>query len=99
MCWRVGGVLACWRAELAKHRLDLIDGNTNSYAKCLNDPKRMNSTRESNEVVASAANVTSEVSEEKARKKERKEREAADKVVKKAASSNKRSRSGGRKEA
>ena len=64
----------CAQQKLAKQRLDFIDGNTNSYTKFLNDPKRLKETRELNELVASIAEVNSEVSEEKSRKKERKER-------------------------
>ena len=70
--------------KLAKRRLDFIDGNTNSYAKCLNDPKRLKETRELNELVASVAEVTAEAIKEKAKKKERKDKEAADKIAKKA---------------
>ena len=70
--------------KLAKRRLDFIDGNTNSYAKCLNDPRRLKETRELNELVASVAEVTAEAIKEKAKKKEHKDKEAADKIAKKA---------------
>jgi len=70
--------------KLAKHRLDFID--TNSYTKCLNDPKRLKETRQLIEHVASVAEASEET-------KERKEKEDADKCKK-----GKRSYSWGRKE-
>ena len=70
--------------KLAKQRLNFIDGNTNSYAKCLNDPRRLKETRELNELVASVVEVTADAIKEKAKKKEHKDKEAADKIAKKA---------------
>ena len=67
-----------------KQCLDFIDRNTNYYAKCLNDPKRLKETRELIELVASVAEVTVEAIKEKAKKKEHKEKETAHKIAKKA---------------
>ena len=56
------------KQKIAMRRIDFIYGNTNSYAKCINGPKRLKENIELNELVASVAGVISEASEEKARK-------------------------------
>ena len=52
--------------KIAKLRLGFFDRNTNSYAKCINGPKRLKEAREINELVASVSEVISEESEGKA---------------------------------
>ena len=52
--------------KISKRSLDFVGGNTNSYAKCINGPKRLKEAREINELVASVSEVISEESEGKA---------------------------------
>ena len=49
--------------KISKRSLDFVGGNTNSYAKCINGPKRLKETIELNELVASVSKVVSEASD------------------------------------
>ena len=44
--------------KIAKIRLDVIEGNVNSYSKFLNDPKRLKSIKYFNQIFASVAEVS-----------------------------------------
>ena len=44
--------------KLAKRRLDTVDGNIASYARCLSDPKRLKNVKELNRLVAGVAAVS-----------------------------------------
>ena len=46
---------------IAKRRLDVIEGNLNSYSKFLNDPKRLKIINNFNQLCASVADVSEEV--------------------------------------
>ena len=46
--------------RLAKRRLDVIEGNINSYSRCLNDPKRMKAMMDHNQLVASVAEISAD---------------------------------------
>ena len=69
--------------KIAKRRLDIIEGNVNSYSKLLNDPKRLKSINDFNQICASVAEVSEEVEQRKVQRKERKETEAAEKAQRK----------------
>ena len=47
--------------RIAKRRLDVIEGNINSYSKLLNDPKRLKIINNFNQLCASVADVSEEV--------------------------------------
>ena len=70
--------------RIAKRRLDVIEGNVNSYSKLLNDPKRLKIINNFNQFCASVAEVSEEVEQRKVQRKERKETEATEKARRKA---------------
>jgi len=53
------------KRKLAKRRLDVISGNVASYAKCLNDPKRLKQIQEVNQITATVAEVTADMDKAK----------------------------------
>ena len=56
--------------KVARRRLDILEGNVSSYARCLNDTKRMGALKELNELVASVATISAETDADKQRKKD-----------------------------
>ena len=44
--------------KIAKRRLDVIEGNVNSYSKLLNDPKRLKTIKDFNQICASVVEVS-----------------------------------------
>ena len=67
-----------------KRRLDVIEGNINSYSKFLHDPKILKSINNFNQICSSAAEVSEEVEQRKVYGKERNETEDAEKARRKA---------------
>ena len=59
--------------KIAKRRLDIIEGNVNSYSKLRNDPKRLKRIKYFNQICASVADISEEVQQQKVQRKERKE--------------------------
>ena len=57
------------KKKLAKRRLDVLEGNVASYARCLNDSKRLDALKEFNTLVASVAEISAEVQAEREKKK------------------------------
>ena len=51
--------------KVAKRRLDMITGNVSSYARCLNDSKRLKQIQEVNQLTATVAAVTADIAKEK----------------------------------
>ena len=70
--------------KIAKRRLDVIEGNVNRYYKLFNDPKRLKSINNFNQLCASVVEVSEEVEQRKVQRKERKETEAVEKAQRKA---------------
>ena len=56
--------------KVARRRLDILEGNVSSYARCLNDTKRMDALKEHNELVASVATISAETDADKQKKKD-----------------------------
>jgi len=58
ICYDVRGEGA--KQKIAKRRINLVEGNVNSYSRCLNDPGRLASIKEMNQLAASVAQVTAD---------------------------------------
>jgi hypothetical protein len=58
ICYDVKGEGA--KQKIAKRRINLVEGNVNSYSRCLNDPGRLASIKEMNQLAASVAEVTAD---------------------------------------
>ena len=65
--------------KITKIRLDVIEGNVNSYSKFLNDMKIFKSIKDFNQLYASVAQVSEEVEQRKVQIKERKETKPVEK--------------------
>ncbi|KAG7365009.1 hypothetical protein IV203_038212 [Nitzschia inconspicua] len=53
---REGGV----KQKVAQRRLNMVEGNVNSYAPCLNNQKRLSAMREMDQLIAAIAQVTAD---------------------------------------
>jgi hypothetical protein len=71
------------RNKIAKRRLDMIDGNIESYSRLLNDPKRLKSLKEYNELTAAVASVSASADAEKEKRQLNAKKRASDKEAKK----------------
>jgi hypothetical protein len=58
ICYDVKGEGA--KQKIAKRQINLVEGNVNSYSRCLNDPGRLASIKEMNQLAASVAEVTAD---------------------------------------
>ena len=56
--------------KLAKHRLDVISSNVNSYSRCLNDPTRLPMIYNVNAIAATCAKVSADIEANKRQKTE-----------------------------
>ncbi|KAG7374701.1 hypothetical protein IV203_013796 [Nitzschia inconspicua] len=63
---REGGV----KQKLAQRRLNMVEGNVNSYAPCLNNQKRLSAMREMDQLIAAIAQVTADQETDKVERKE-----------------------------
>ena len=55
--------------KIAKRRLNVIEGNVNSYSKLLNNPERLKSINNFNQLCESVAEVSEEVEQQKVQRK------------------------------
>ena len=69
--------------KIAKRRIDMIDGNVNSYSKVLNSPKRLRLIKEHNDLIAAVAEVSAEVEELKTHRRLLKEQKVPERKEKK----------------
>jgi hypothetical protein len=67
ICYDVKGEGA--KQKIAKRRINLVEGNVNSYSRCLNDPGRLASIKEMNQLAASVAEVTADAEKAAAERK------------------------------
>ncbi|KAG7372912.1 hypothetical protein IV203_033636 [Nitzschia inconspicua] len=58
------------KQKIAQRRLNIVDGNVNSYARCLNDPRRLASMREMDQLISAVAQVAADQAREKVERKE-----------------------------
>jgi len=82
ICYDVRGEGA--KQKIAKRRINLVEGNVNSYSRCLNDPGRLASIKEMNQLAASVAEVTADQEKAAAERKEAAVAKSKDKEKKKA---------------
>jgi hypothetical protein len=71
------------RNKIAKHRLDMIDGNIGSYSHLLNDSKHLKLLKDYNELTAMIANVSADAYKEKEKRQVVAKQRATDKEAKK----------------
>jgi hypothetical protein len=67
ICYDVKGEGA--KQKIAKRRINLVEGNINSYSRCLNDPGRLASIKKMNQLAASVAVVTADAEKAAAERK------------------------------
>jgi hypothetical protein len=67
ICYDVKGEGA--KQKIAKRQINLVEGNVNSYSRCLNDPGRLASIKEMNQLAASVAEVTADAEKAAAERK------------------------------
>ena len=60
-------------SKIAKRKIDMIDGNPSSWAKLLNDGKRLKQIKDHNDMIAAVAEVTADVERRREVNKEKKE--------------------------
>jgi hypothetical protein len=70
------------RNKIAKHQLDMIDGNIGSYSHLLNDSKRLQSLKDYNDLTAMIANVSADADKEKEKRQVVAKQRAADETKK-----------------
>ena len=68
--------------KIAKRKIDLIEGNINSYSRFLNDPKRLDAIKDHNELCAAVVEVSAELENDKSRKKLKRDRDAVEREQK-----------------
>ncbi|KAG7339481.1 hypothetical protein IV203_034477 [Nitzschia inconspicua] len=68
MCYDIRGGGA--KKKIAQRRLNIVDGNVNSYARCLNDPRRLAAMREMDQLISAVAQVAADQAREKVERKE-----------------------------
>ncbi len=70
--------------KVAKHRIDMIEGNVNSYARILNGPQQLEHIKTYNNLAALITVLQKEKGELEAQGKEEKKKSDAEKVARKA---------------
>jgi len=70
--------------KVAKRRIDMIEGNVNSYARILNGPQLLEQINAYNDLAASITVLQKEKDELEARGKEEKKKSIAEKAARKA---------------